>query len=161
MPEEEDFCPSSMESLYFFLALFASTLCLCQSYTLRNSVSWSISSNDVVVEGELDAISEEEVAPALLEDNSGLWKQSYSPKIIPDDAGNSKEPKNENVDLVLASRLFSYRMEDGKKTVNATPPPHQETARVARYMAHYSDWGFLATISTQDKVGRNLTCRSP
>ncbi|CAG05795.1 unnamed protein product, partial [Tetraodon nigroviridis] len=31
------------------------------------------------------------------------------------------------------------------------PPPHQETARTSRYIAHYSDWAHLATISTQDK----------
>uniref|UniRef100_A0A6B2F091 CREG-like beta-barrel domain-containing protein n=1 Tax=Bothriechis nigroviridis TaxID=88079 RepID=A0A6B2F091_BOTNI len=29
-------------------------------------------------------------------------------------------------------------------------PPHQETARVARFVAHVCDWGALATISTQD-----------
>uniref|UniRef100_A0A669CBP3 Cellular repressor of E1A-stimulated genes 2 n=1 Tax=Oreochromis niloticus TaxID=8128 RepID=A0A669CBP3_ORENI len=33
-----------------------------------------------------------------------------------------------------------------------TPPPHQDTAKTARYISHYSDWGYLATISTQDKI---------
>uniref|UniRef100_A0A4W5LYX1 Cellular repressor of E1A-stimulated genes 2 n=1 Tax=Hucho hucho TaxID=62062 RepID=A0A4W5LYX1_9TELE len=37
------------------------------------------------------------------------------------------------------------------------PPPHQETARTARYMAQYSDWGHLATISTQDKLQYYIT----
>ncbi|KAG8136659.1 hypothetical protein E2320_005224 [Naja naja] len=32
----------------------------------------------------------------------------------------------------------------------AAIPPHQETARVARFVAHMCDWGALATISTQD-----------
>ncbi|XP_007440239.1 protein CREG1 [Python bivittatus] len=32
----------------------------------------------------------------------------------------------------------------------AAIPPHQETARVARFVAHSCDWGALATISTQD-----------
>ncbi|KAG8450097.1 hypothetical protein GDO86_002646 [Hymenochirus boettgeri] len=31
-------------------------------------------------------------------------------------------------------------------------PPHNETARVARYVAHHCDWGALATISTHQPV---------
>ena len=140
---------------YFLLAIFASYFCLCQSYTLRNSVSWAVSSNDVVVEGELDAISEE-VAPALLVDGGGLWKQAYPSNVLTDGSENPKElgPQSANEDVApLSSRLFSYRMEEVKQSA-PSPPPHQETARTARYIAHYSDWGHLATISTQDQVGK-------
>ncbi|XP_063812817.1 protein CREG1 isoform X2 [Pseudophryne corroboree] len=31
-------------------------------------------------------------------------------------------------------------------------PPYNETARVARYVAHHCDWGSLATISSHDPV---------
>uniref|UniRef100_A0A9J8BSC9 Cellular repressor of E1A-stimulated genes 2 n=1 Tax=Cyprinus carpio carpio TaxID=630221 RepID=A0A9J8BSC9_CYPCA len=55
-----------------------------------------------------------------------------------------------------ASRVFSYRMEEVKVPSGvAAPPPHEE-ARVARYMTHYSDWGHLATISTQQQVIKGL-----
>lgn len=145
-----------MKLHYLSLALCATTLCLCESYTLRNSVSWAVTSNDVVVEGDLDAGSEEEVAPALL-DNGGLWKQAYPPSLIREVAEKPKEivkAKNEDAAPVSsASRVFSYRMEEVKAPASApSPPPHQETARTARYIAHYSDWGHLATISRQDMV---------
>uniref|UniRef100_A0A4W5NCK0 Cellular repressor of E1A-stimulated genes 2 n=1 Tax=Hucho hucho TaxID=62062 RepID=A0A4W5NCK0_9TELE len=145
-----------MKPHHLSLALFAALLRLCESYTLRNSVSWAVASNDVVVEGELDAVSEEEVAPALLVDNSGLWKQAYPPSVLRNGAEKPKETvksKTEDAAPVSsASRVFSYRMEEVKAPASApSPPPHQETARTARYMAHYSDWGHLATISTQDK----------
>ncbi|MEE6513470.1 hypothetical protein FKM82_021122 [Ascaphus truei] len=31
-------------------------------------------------------------------------------------------------------------------------PPHNETARVARFVAHHCDWGALATISSHEPV---------
>lgn len=146
-----------MECRYISVALFVVTFYLCESYTLRNSVSWAVSSNDVVVEGELDTVSEEEVAPALLVDNVGLWKQAYPSTALRDSVKKSEEiikSKPENVaPISSASRVFSYRMEEVKSAASApSPPPHQETARTARYIAHYSDWGHLATISTQDKI---------
>ncbi|KAM6985816.1 protein CREG2 [Aplochiton taeniatus] len=146
-----------MECRYISVAFLAITFYLCESYTLRNSVSWAVSSNDVVVEGELDPVSEEEVAPALLVDNVGLWKQAYPSTALRDSVKKSEEiikSKPENVaPISSASRVFSYRMEEVKSAASApSPPPHEETARTARYIAHYSDWGHLATISTQDKI---------
>uniref|UniRef100_A0A8C3G8N4 Cellular repressor of E1A-stimulated genes 2 n=1 Tax=Cyclopterus lumpus TaxID=8103 RepID=A0A8C3G8N4_CYCLU len=129
-----------MRARYFPLAVFANVLCLCQSYTLRSSVSWVVSSNDAVEDADLS----EEVAPALLVDGAGLWKQDSSGEL-------RVKPENENV-AQLSSRLFSYRLEKVKKSGSGSPPPHQETARTARYIAHYSDWGHLATISTQDQI---------
>lgn len=143
---------SEMGVRYFPLAaVCAGVLCLCQSYTLRGSVSWVVPSNDVVEDPDLS----EEDAPALLVESAGLWKQAYpSSTVLGDSAESPGELVKSESDNVaqLSSRLFSYRLKKVKKTPGSSPPPHQETARTARYIAHYSDWGFLATISTQDKV---------
>lgn len=140
-----------MRPSYFPLALFANILCLCESYTLRSSVSWVVSSNDVVEDGDLS----EEVAPALLVDSAGLWKQAYpSSNVLGDSVespGELVKPEGDSA-AQLSSRLFSYRLEKVKKSASSTPPPHQDTAKTARYISHYSDWGYLATISTQEKV---------
>lgn len=139
-------------------ALFASVLCLCQSYTLRSSVSWVVPSNDVVEDADLS----EEDAPALLVDSAGLWKQAYpSSNVLTDSVESPAELVKSESDNVaqLSSRLFSYRLEKVKKSASSgPPPPHQETARTARYIAHYSDWGHLATISTQNKVRNIVDC---
>ncbi|XP_026151560.1 protein CREG2 [Mastacembelus armatus] len=140
-----------MRAPYFPLAVYACALCLCHSYTLRSSVSWVVSSNGVVEDADLS----EEVAPALLVDSAGRWKQAYpSSNVLGDGVESPAElvkPENDNV-AQLSSRLFSYRLEKVKKSANSSPPPHQENARAARYIAHYSDRGYLATISTQDKI---------
>ncbi|TKS66821.1 Protein CREG2 [Collichthys lucidus] len=151
-----------MTARCFPLALFASVLCLCRSYTLRSSVSWVVSSSDVVEDADLS----EEVAPALLVDGAGLWKQAYPSSNVLGDSeerpgGELVKPEDDNV-AQLSSRLFSYRLEKVKTSTSSSssstassssgPPPHQETARTARYIAHYSDWGHLATISTQDQI---------
>ncbi|XP_068428656.1 protein CREG2 [Clinocottus analis] len=140
-----------MRARYFALAAVASVLCVCQSYTLRSSVSWVVSSNDVVEDADMS----EEVAPALLVDSAGLWKQAYPSSAVLGDGvespGEREKPEHETV-ARLSSRLFSYRLEKVKKSGSGSPPPHQETARTARYIAHYSDWGHLATISTQEQI---------
>ncbi|KAK7882425.1 hypothetical protein WMY93_028599 [Mugilogobius chulae] len=133
---------SSMKSRYIWLACFAAVLCVCRGYTLRSSVSWVVS-NDVV-EPE-DADLSEEVAPALLVDTTGLWKkQSESP--------GEMEKSKEDAVVQMSSRLFSYPVEKAKNSASSSPPPHQETARTARYIAHNSDWGVLSTISTQEGI---------
>ncbi|KAG8000494.1 Protein CREG2, partial [Nibea albiflora] len=132
--------------------------CVCvRATTLRSSVSWVVSSSDVVEDADLS----EEVAPAMLVDGAGLWKQAYPSNVLGDSeerpGGELVKPEDDNV-AQLSSRLFSYRLEKVKKsaststTSSSSPPPHQETARTARYIAHYSDRGHLATISTQDKI---------
>ncbi|XP_074550261.1 protein CREG2 [Halichoeres trimaculatus] len=140
-----------MKPPFLFLAVTASVLSACLSYTLRSSVSWVVSSNDVVEDADLS----EEVASALLVDGAGLWKRAYPSQDALGDGVESPaelvKQKEENV-AQLSSRLFSYRLEKGKKSSNGGPPPHEETARTARYIAHTSDWGHLATISTQDKI---------
>lgn len=152
-----------MEVRYFALrVVVASLLGLCRSYVLRGgSVSWVVPANDAAEDADLS----EEDAPALLVDSAGLWKQAYS---APSGLGDSAESPVELVEAEsdnvaqLSSRLFSYRLEKVQKPASSSsspssppppsPPPHQETARTSRYIAHYSDWGHLATISTQDKV---------
>ncbi|XP_061698383.1 protein CREG2 [Syngnathoides biaculeatus] len=129
-------------TLYFSLPVLVTVVAACAGYTLRASVSWGVSSNDVVEDADLS----EEVAPALLVDGGGLWKQAYpaGARVSP---GERAEPEGEG-DSGRArgpSRLFSYRSGSG-------PPPHQEVARTARYIARTSDWGSLATISNQDKI---------
>lgn len=144
-----------MRSSRCLLALFASLLSVCGGYTLRGSVSWAVSSNDVVEDADLS----EEVAPALLVDGAGLWKQAYpASNVLADSVESPGElVKSEGDDGgQLSSRLFSYRLEKVKKSSSGgappPPPPHQDTARTARYIAHFSDWGHLATISTQDQI---------
>ena len=139
---------------YFLLALLGTVLSPGQSYTLRSSVSWVVSSSDVVEDADLS----EEVAPALLVDGAGLWKQAYPTSNVLGDSvkspGELVKPEGDDV-AQLSSRLFSYRLEKVKSSAGSAappPPPHQETARTARYIARYSDWGHLSTISTQDKV---------
>nr|XP_061826571.1 protein CREG2-like [Nerophis lumbriciformis] len=139
---------------YFILPVLANILTLCRGYTLRSSVSWVVSANDVVEDADLS----EEVAPALLVDGGGLWKQAYpSANVLRDGSvespGERMEPGGDSSAAQRRSRLFSYRREKNEKAAGGKgPPPHQETARTARYIAHSSDWGYLATISTQDKI---------
>lgn len=150
-------CPLGEMGLRYDAAratVFACVLCLCHGYTLRSSVSWVVPSTDVVEDADLS----EEDAPALLADSAGLWKQAYpSTNALADSAegpGELVKSEGDNVSQ-LSSRLFSYRLDKVKQSAGGGtpgPPPHQETARTARYIAHYSDWGHLATISTQDKV---------
>ena len=139
------------------LAALAGLLCLslCRGYTLRSSVSWAVSPSDAAEDADLS----EEVAPALLADGAGLWKHAYPPSGVLGDGvespGELVKPEGGNV-ARLSSRLFSYRLEKVKGSAGAdsSPPPHQDTARTARYIAHYSDWGHVSTISTQDKVAQ-------
>lgn len=144
-------CPLALPAL--LLALLPALLAPSRAYTLRGSVSWAVSSNDVVEDADLS----EEAAPALLVDGAGLWKQAYpSPDVLEggvESPGELGKPEADGV-ARLSSRLFSYRLEKVKKSAGGAPPPppHQETARTARYISHYSDWGHLATISTLDKI---------
>lgn len=51
---------------------------------------------------------------------------------------------------VSAVCLLVLSLEAGLSTADI--PPRNETARVARYVAHWCDWGALATISSHDPV---------
>uniref|UniRef100_A0A8C8DFY3 CREG-like beta-barrel domain-containing protein n=1 Tax=Oncorhynchus tshawytscha TaxID=74940 RepID=A0A8C8DFY3_ONCTS len=104
-----------MKLYHLSLVLFAATLCLCESYTLRNS--WAVASNDAV----------------------GLWKPAYPHSVLQDGAEKPKESvKSKTKDAApvsSASRVFSYRMEEMTAPASApSPPPQQDTARTVRYM---------------------------
>ncbi|XP_062390092.1 protein CREG2 [Sardina pilchardus] len=133
------------------MALLATVLS-SESYTIRNPVSWAVT-NDILEE-ELATASDEEVAPALLVDNVGIWKQAYPPTVYGERAEKPQpKPEKDVTHVSSAARVFSYRMEEVTPPAKApSPPPHEETAKTARYIAHYSDWGHLATISTQEKI---------
>lgn len=147
---------NTMQLLHLVIVV-KTLLCVGVSYTIRSSVSWAVT-NDVVEE-ELDTHSDE--APAVLVDNIGIWKQAYPSSVYRDGSEKKPDQISKSEDVSSASRVFSYRMEEVKAPSSIpTPPPHEETARVARYMAHYSDWGHLATISTQEQVTLYLS-RSP
>lgn len=133
--------------------VFHATIFCSESYTIRNPVSWAVT-NDILEE-EVGTASDEEVAPALLANNVGIWKQAYPPTVY-GDRPEKPQPKTEK-DLThvssSAARVFSYRMEALNPSAKPPPPPpHEETAKTARYITHYSDWGHLATISTQEKI---------
>lgn len=145
---------TAMCSLVVIALLFHATILCGDSYTIRNPVSWAVT-NDILEE-EVGAASDEEVAPALLVNNVGIWKQQAYPPTAYADRAENPQPKTDK-DLAHvsspAARVFSYRMEAVNPPAKAPPPPpHEETAKTARYVAHYSDWGHLATLSTQDKV---------
>lgn len=135
--------------LLHLVTALATLLCVGEGYTIRSAVSWAVTSD--VVEEELDTLSDE--APAVLVDNIGIWKQAYPSSVYRDASEKKPDQMSKSEDVSSASRVFSYRMEEVKVPSSIpTPPPHEEAARVARYMAHYSDWGHLATISTQEQV---------
>ncbi|KTF76280.1 hypothetical protein cypCar_00043263 [Cyprinus carpio] len=127
-------------------------LCVGESYTIRSAVSWAVAGD--AAEEELDTHSDE--APAVLVDNIGIWKPAYPSSVYRDASEKKPEQISKSEEVSSASRVFSYRMEEVKVPSGvAAPPPHEE-ARVARYMTHYSDWGHLATISTQQQVIKGL-----
>ncbi|XP_052420669.1 protein CREG2 [Carassius gibelio] len=136
--------------LLHLISVLTTLRCVGESYTIRSAVSWAVA-GDAAEEEELDAHSDE--APAVLVDNIGIWKPAYPSSVYRDASEKKPEQISKNEDVSSASRVFSYRMEEVNVPSSvATPPPHEETARVARYMAHHSDWGHLATVSTQEQI---------
>ncbi|XP_062982310.1 protein CREG2 [Elgaria multicarinata webbii] len=117
-------------------------------YVIVNSVSWSVTNE---VEEELDSSSNEEVLPALLEDTTSIWKQSYPASVYKEEEMRSRPPgTGRSKQISSPSRMFSYRRESGKGSDSLDP--QEQAARTARFLAHYNSWGFLATKSTQEKI---------
>uniref|UniRef100_W5M055 Cellular repressor of E1A-stimulated genes 2 n=2 Tax=Lepisosteus oculatus TaxID=7918 RepID=W5M055_LEPOC len=133
------------------LVILVALFCLGETYVILNSVSWAITSE---VDEELEISSSEDAAPALLEDTGSIWKQqSYPASIYKDHLDRRRGQRTADAKQVSSpSRMFSYRREGLNAAVAPPPPPHERTARTARYLAHYSDWGFLATLCTQEKI---------
>ncbi|XP_044522971.1 protein CREG2 [Gracilinanus agilis] len=117
-------------------------------YVLLSSVSWSVTNE---VEEELDSSSNEETLPSLLEDTTSIWKQSYPASVYKEDSGLRSRPgAGRSKQISSPSRMFSYRRESVKGT--GSLPPQEHFIQTARSLAHTNSWGFLATISTQEKI---------
>lgn len=118
-------------------------------YVIVNSVSWSVPNE---VEEELDSSSNEEALPALLEDTSSIWKQSYPASVYKEEEEMRTRPgTGRSKQISSPSRMFSYRRESSKGA-DSPALPLEQAARTARLMMHRHGWGFLATISSQEKV---------
>uniref|UniRef100_A0A452GTQ3 CREG-like beta-barrel domain-containing protein n=1 Tax=Gopherus agassizii TaxID=38772 RepID=A0A452GTQ3_9SAUR len=117
-------------------------------YVIVNSVSWSVTNE---VEEELDSSSNEEALPALLEDTTSIWKQSYPASVYKEDGEMRSRPvAGRSKQISSPSRMFSYRRESVKGTDSITP--QEQAIRTARFLTHYNSWGFLATESAQEKI---------
>ncbi|XP_066477424.1 protein CREG2 [Tiliqua scincoides] len=119
-------------------------------YVIVNSVSWSVTNE---VEEELDSSSNEEVLPALLEDTTSIWKQSYPASAYKEEEDLRSRPgSGRSKQLSSPSRMFSYRRESSKGGMGSSLAPQEQASRAARFLTHYNNWGFLATTSTQEKI---------
>uniref|UniRef100_A0A8D0E930 Cellular repressor of E1A stimulateds 2 n=1 Tax=Salvator merianae TaxID=96440 RepID=A0A8D0E930_SALMN len=127
----------------------------CWGYVIVNSVSWSVTNE---VEEELDSSSNEEVLPALLEDTTSIWKQSYPASVYKEEEEMRSRPPGTARSKQISSspsRMFSYRREEESVLQEETAgrlAPHEQAARTARFLAHHHNWGFLATRSSQEKI---------
>jgi len=55
--------------------------------------------------------------------------------------------------VLLPCLASSLRIEKPAKTVDIPePPPHEEIAKMSRYLTHYNDYTALATISTREGI---------
>ncbi|XP_041127707.1 protein CREG2 [Polyodon spathula] len=136
--------------LNFIFVIILSGLRHGDSYVIVNSMSWAVTAE---VEEELDRSSNEDTIPALLEDTGSFWKQSYPASVINSDVERRAAPNTvDTKQISTPSRMFSYKRESVSAADSPPPHPHDGIARTARYLAHYSSWGFLATISTHEKI---------
>lgn len=109
-------------------------------YVIVSSVSWAVTNE---VDEELDSASTEEALPALLEDSGSIWQRSFPASAHKEDAhlpppagaARSRPPP-------APPGMFSYRRESGPRLRPST----------ARFLAHASAWGCLATVSAHEKV---------
>ncbi|XP_063473699.1 protein CREG2 isoform X2 [Symphalangus syndactylus] len=117
-------------------------------YVIVSSVSWAITNE---VDEELDSASTEEAMPALLEDSSSIWQQSFPASAHKEDAhlrpragaARARPPP-------APPGMFSYRREGGQAA--GAPPGPRLRAATARSLAHASVWGCLATVSAHEKI---------
>ncbi|XP_074048880.1 protein CREG2 [Macrotis lagotis] len=123
-------------------------------YVIVSSVSWSVNNEAE----ELDSSSNEETLPSLLEDSTSIWKQSYPGSVYKEDSEmRSRSGVGKSKQISSPSRMFSYKRENIKGT--GSLPPHEQIIRTARSLAHTNSWGFLATVSTQEKVSHHILCQ--
>ncbi|XP_067150801.1 protein CREG2 isoform X1 [Apteryx mantelli] len=128
-----------------------------QGYVVLSSVSWPLPDGDGAAGDELHSSSTEEALPALLEEASSLWKQSYPASAYREDGELGPGPAARRaVQGASPSRMFSYRRESGPGPGPGNPPlPEREPERAAataRFLAHQNTWGFVATQAAQGKI---------
>ncbi|XP_075446514.1 protein CREG2 isoform X1 [Ascaphus truei] len=144
---------TTASAVCFLWLLGCSVLPYAQGYVIVNSVSWSVTNE---VEEELDSSSTEDALPALLEDTISMWKQSYPASTYKEDREMKSRPgPDRSKQLSSPSRMFSYKRESATGTEIPSHPAaalQQEMAKNARILAHQIRWGFLATLSTQEKI---------
>ncbi|XP_053781873.1 protein CREG2 isoform X1 [Desmodus rotundus] len=123
-----------------WLLCCSSLLSPAAGYVIVSSVSWAVTNQ---VDEELDSRSTEEAMPALLEDSGSIWQRSFptsvhteSPHLPhPSSTTHARPPP-------MRPRMFSYPPESSSRLRPGT----------ARFLAHASTWGCLATLSTQEKI---------
>nr|XP_058935472.1 protein CREG2 isoform X2 [Kogia breviceps] len=109
-------------------------------YVIVSSVSWAVTNE---VDEELDSASTEEALPALLEDSGSIWQRSFpasaheeDPHLPPPEGTARARPPP------APPGMFSYRREGSARLRPGT----------ARFLAHASAWGCLATVSAHEKI---------
>lgn len=117
-------------------------------YVIVSSVSWAVTNE---VDEELDSASTEEALPALLEDSSSIWQQSFPASAHKEDTHLRPRGSARARPAPAARGMFSYRRESGSSEASSGPRVHAGTARS---LAHASSWGCLATVSTHEKVSQ-------
>lgn len=109
-------------------------------YVIVSSVSWAVTNE---VDEELDSASTEEAMPALLEDSGSIWQRSFPASAHKEDAHLPPPAGGARARPPPAPPgMFSYPREGGPRLRPGT----------ARFLAHASAWGCLATVSAHDKV---------
>uniref|UniRef100_A0A8D1VLL6 CREG-like beta-barrel domain-containing protein n=1 Tax=Sus scrofa TaxID=9823 RepID=A0A8D1VLL6_PIG len=109
-------------------------------YVIVSSVSWAVTNE---VDEELDSASTEETLPTMLEDSGSIWQRSFPASAHKEDAhlpppvgaAGARPPPE-------PPGMFSYRREGGARLRPGT----------ARFLAHASAWGCLATVSAHEKM---------
>ncbi|XP_041055740.1 protein CREG2 isoform X2 [Carcharodon carcharias] len=129
-----------------------------RGYVIVNSVSWAVTNQEETVSTEEEDEGVDVLPNRLFESSSSIWKASYPAAVYQEQDANGRAvaelPSPKQV-LSFPSRMFSYRREglSAKAPEQIAPePPEQEKARIARYLLHSSNWGFLATLSSLDKI---------
>ncbi|XP_032509372.1 protein CREG2 isoform X2 [Phocoena sinus] len=109
-------------------------------YVIVSSVSWAVTNE---VDEELDSASTEDALPALLEDSGSIWQRSFPASAHeeeshlppPEGTARARPPP-------APPGMFSYRREGSARLRPGT----------ARFLAHASAWGCLATVSAHEKI---------
>ncbi|XP_004617986.2 protein CREG2 [Sorex araneus] len=109
-------------------------------YVIVSSVSWAVTNE---VDEDLDSASTEEALPALLEDPGSIWQRRFPASAhkedahLPAPAGAARARPRP-----APPGMFSYARD-------SAPRPRPGTAR---FLAHASAWGCLATVSALHKM---------